>query len=280
MNKPLILVVDDEKSFLAQMREILEDCGFLVKTAENGQEAVGLLEENPGFSVILTDERMPVMTGTEFAQKANLLAPLAVKIMITAYPEQKTLQDAINKGEVYRFLTKPIDIDEVIHSVNSALELYEKRYKSKQLSILFEKAKNRLIKLNSVLEATKAEKDMIKEKAGPLLTSQANKISELSKEIEKKEGIIENLKHKASEGSEYSKPIIDVSKYGNKIEELEVQKKSTLLIRDKLRKEFSTLLKNWESLGANAESDHSEISHQCREKLLEVRQCLLNAQLQ
>lgn len=284
------MIVDDEEQFLAQMREILEECGYQIKTALNGQEALTLLKENPGFSVILTDERMPVMTGTEFAQKANILAPLAVKIMITAYPEKKILQDAINKGEIFRFLTKPIDIDEVLLSVNSALELYEKRIRDSQLTNLFEKAKNKVKQLNAVLESTLKEKEDIKKKTIPILSSQSKKISELNKEVNEKTEIIEEFVKGAdakdadgedSRNAEVPYAIVfDPSKYERKSRELEQQKINALKIKDNLKKEYSGLLENWQSFNSNPGESNSEIAHQCKEKLLEVRQCLLSAQLQ
>ena len=101
-----ILVVDDEKVVLAALRETLRLEGYEVFAFEDPLEALRLLRATP-FSVILTDQQMPVLSGLEFLAQVKELQPNATRILITAVLSLGTVIDAINKGEVYRFIVKP-----------------------------------------------------------------------------------------------------------------------------------------------------------------------------
>jgi PAS domain S-box-containing protein len=120
-----ILVVDDEQEFLELMKEILSEIDCQVFTAINGVEAVELLKKLGPVSLIISDHKMPQMKGTEFLEIAKKLSPLTPRIMITAYQEADVMEDSINKAEVFRFFSKPIDVDEILSTVELALKNYE-----------------------------------------------------------------------------------------------------------------------------------------------------------
>lgn len=123
-----ILVVDDEKEFLDLICKILSEENYRVVPCSNGKEAQEQLEKNE-FSVILADYKMPVMKGTELLKIAKNLSPNSLRIMITAYRDAEMMEESINKAEVFRFLTKPIDIANLLKVVNEAVNKYESHIK-------------------------------------------------------------------------------------------------------------------------------------------------------
>jgi PAS domain S-box-containing protein len=120
-----VLIVDDELEFLELMKELLSELDCQVITAENGIEAIEKLKNCAPVSLIISDYKMPQMKGTEFLQAARELSPLTPRILVTAYQEAGMMEDSINKAEVFRFLTKPIDVDEFLKIVSLALSNYE-----------------------------------------------------------------------------------------------------------------------------------------------------------
>lgn len=101
-----ILFVDDEINVLNSLRRLFIDSDLKIMTAMNAFEGMDILKNN-NISVIVSDNRMPGMTGIELLQNAKEVSPDSVRILITAYADIKSAIDAINKGEVYKFITKP-----------------------------------------------------------------------------------------------------------------------------------------------------------------------------
>lgn len=120
-----ILYVDDEPQNLFAFRYVLED-QFTVLTARDGAEAVNLLEHED-VAVLICDQRMPVMTGVEVCRRASEIKPDVVRIIMTAYADLQAAIDAINQGQVLRYLTKPWQNDELIEVLRSAIELVKLR---------------------------------------------------------------------------------------------------------------------------------------------------------
>lgn len=121
--KPPILVVDDEPDILFSLRALLRR-DFDVHTAGSGAEALDVLSRVP-VEVVMTDQRMPEMTGAELLARARAECPRAVRIVFTGYADLKAVIDAVNRGEVYRYLTKPWDPDELVAVLHQACEHYE-----------------------------------------------------------------------------------------------------------------------------------------------------------
>jgi DNA-binding NtrC family response regulator len=117
-----ILVVDDEPEILFSLRALLRD--FEVHTAESGAQALEVLHKHP-VHLIMTDQRMPEMTGVELLSRARGECPQAIRIIFTGYADLKAVIDAINRGEIYRYLTKPWDPDELCDVLREACEHYE-----------------------------------------------------------------------------------------------------------------------------------------------------------
>lgn len=118
-----ILLVDDEPANLrALLRTFRQD--YELFTAESGPEALTLLQQHE-FAVLISDQRMPQMTGIELMKQAVELRPQMVKILLTGYTDIEALIESINCGLVYYYLTKPWNNDALRLTVNRATEHYE-----------------------------------------------------------------------------------------------------------------------------------------------------------
>lgn len=120
-SKPSLLFVDDEPSILTALRVVFRSV-YDVTVTTDGREAVELLK-NKKFDVIVSDQRMPTMTGVELLQHARDLSPLTVRILLTGYSDTDAILGAINEVEVHRFLQKPWDNAKLKQTVNEAIEL-------------------------------------------------------------------------------------------------------------------------------------------------------------
>jgi DNA-binding NtrC family response regulator len=128
-----ILFVDDEPEVLSLLRRTFpEEEGYLTLTASGGEEALALLEARP-IDLLITDQRMPGMTGIGLAMRARQLRPDLTVILLTAYTDPGELLEAINQGEVYRYLVKPWDTADLRQSVVRALEQLELKRERAQL---------------------------------------------------------------------------------------------------------------------------------------------------
>lgn len=118
-----LLVVDDEEIVLVALRETLMRAGYEVTATNDAAEALDALRTTR-FAVIITDQQMPRMTGLEFLAQAKILRPEATRILITAVLNLGTVIEAINQGEIYRFIVKPWLREEFLGAITSAVERY------------------------------------------------------------------------------------------------------------------------------------------------------------
>jgi putative two-component system response regulator len=119
-----VLFVDDEPGVLKAARRLFFDCDITVLTADRGSRALELLKNSP-VSVIITDNLMPGMTGIEFLQRAKVLSPDSMRIMMTAHADLRAAVDAINKGEVLRFVIKPWENEQFKTIIISSIDRYK-----------------------------------------------------------------------------------------------------------------------------------------------------------
>ena len=119
-----ILIVDDEKEVLSAMRETLErnkQFKSKIVTAESGLEAMNELKSQ-SFDIVLSDFKMPEMTGIELLAKVKDKSPSILRMLITGYSDLSTAKNAINKAEVNNYIEKPWDNDELILTIHEALK--------------------------------------------------------------------------------------------------------------------------------------------------------------
>ena len=286
MKKHSILVVDDEKEILSILKELLLEEGYRVTTALNGKAAIEQLKAGSDFAVILSDERMPEMTGNEFLNKAKILSPETTRIMITAYSSMETLEKAINRGEIYKFLSKPIKIDELKSVVQAGIERYEKAKRASYLSILFIKAQEKIEQLTKQLKQLKQE-DQHGQTIMPVSILTEEKISSLESTVEIKDKQISDLAvslKNLREQEEVLKPVVDDPKLLEKIRQSEGRcgEISGQIINDsavklKLKEKISRFAGEYESLASEEVS--SFLKNQWHSKFLEVREFLLKKQV-
>ena len=122
--QPSLLIVDDEPVVLGALKETLERERFSVVACQCPLKALALLAERD-FAVIISDQRMPGMLGLDFLVESRRLRPHASRILITAVLALPTIVDAINKGEIFRFVAKPWLREELIATVRNAVQRHE-----------------------------------------------------------------------------------------------------------------------------------------------------------
>jgi two-component system response regulator HupR/HoxA len=118
-----MLIVDDEEANLRTLERLFRE-DYTVLTASSGVVALSLLEQH-NVAILITDQRMPEMTGIELLNKTAELRPQMVRILLTGYTDVGSLIEAINCGLVYRYITKPWNNDDLRLTVSRALEHHE-----------------------------------------------------------------------------------------------------------------------------------------------------------
>jgi len=103
-----LLLVDDEASVLSALRRLLRKDGYTILTASGAEQGLELLAIHP-VDVIVSDQRMPGMSGIEFLRKVKILHPKTVRLVLSGYTDLQSVTDAVNEGAIYKFLTKPWD---------------------------------------------------------------------------------------------------------------------------------------------------------------------------
>ena len=176
--KHKLLIVDDEINIAKSLKRMLRDEDYEIYTASNGQEGLECLQNaHEPFSLILSDQKMPKMTGTEFLTKAKKIFPYAIRILLTGYSDIDAVINAINKSEIHRYFTKPWDNNDLIIQIRQMLEQYELIMENKRLQALTIKQNQELSELNNNLEKK------VKERSEEII--QKNKIlTRLNEELE------------------------------------------------------------------------------------------------
>lgn len=118
-----VLFVDDEVNVLKAVKRLFLDENVEVVTAESSEAALDFMRSQP-VAVIVSDNRMPQMNGIEFLERAKLLVPESIRILMTGYADMQAAIDAINRSEVHRFITKPWDDVALKTIIIEALERY------------------------------------------------------------------------------------------------------------------------------------------------------------
>lgn len=157
--KHRLLFVDDEESITKALYRVFRREGYETHSALSGQEGLALLKEaGKSFSLIISDQRMPGMTGAQFLEKAKKIFPDAMRILLTGYSDVDAIVDAVNKGEIHRYFTKPWNDDDLLIQIRHALEQYELKVENRRLIALTRRKNMELRELNELLEEKVAER--------------------------------------------------------------------------------------------------------------------------
>ncbi|HTJ15066.1 MAG TPA: response regulator [Dinghuibacter sp.] len=130
--KPTVLYVDDELNNLLSFKAAFRR-QFNILTADSAAEARRILSVTP-VHIIVSDQRMPQMTGIEFFSSILEEYPDPVRILLTGYADIQAVIDAINLGQVFRYCTKPWSEEEIIRHLDEAYQLYELKMQQKELN--------------------------------------------------------------------------------------------------------------------------------------------------
>ena len=120
-----ILYVDDEANNLIAFRAVYRT-KYTIYTALSGIEGLDIMSKNE-IHIVITDQRMPNMTGVEFLEKIIEKYPAPIRILLTGYTDMSAIVDAINKGSIYQYLNKPWDEDELEEIIEKAYDIYLKK---------------------------------------------------------------------------------------------------------------------------------------------------------
>ena len=155
--KNVLLFVDDEANIIAALERIFRKSNYEIHIASGGQEALEILEQHPA-DLIMSDQRMPEMTGVEFFKQVKTLYPDTIRIILSGYSEASAVASAINEGEVYRFITKPWNDEELKLTIARSLEQHELIKQNSRLNQQVQKQNKRLKALNEDLERLVGER--------------------------------------------------------------------------------------------------------------------------
>lgn len=153
-----LLLVDDEENILSSLARLFRRDGYCILRANSGAEGLEILANNT-VNVIISDQRMPEMTGTQFLSRVKELYPDTIRMVLSGYTELESITDAINQGAIYKFLTKPWNDDLLRANVQEAFRDFELRTEHGRASDNLSAENNELMNLNHDLEKRYDEKN-------------------------------------------------------------------------------------------------------------------------
>ncbi|RJR14729.1 MAG: response regulator [Nitrospiraceae bacterium] len=127
-----ILLVDDERSVVSSLKRALMDEPYNIFTANSGIEGLSILKDNR-IKIVISDEKMPGMQGSEFLSAVKKLFPDTIRIILTGHASIQAAMNAVNNGEIYRFFAKPWNEIELKLAIRSAIEKYDLEDENKRL---------------------------------------------------------------------------------------------------------------------------------------------------
>ncbi len=147
-----ILCVDDEPNVLKSLIRLFMDEDYEVLTAESGEDGLKELEDNQDVQVVISDYRMPGMNGVDFLKQVCEKYPDTVRIVLSGYADTAAVVDAINEGQIYKFIPKPWNDDELKVTIAKAAEVYFLRRENSALNEMLQRSNEELTILNENLE--------------------------------------------------------------------------------------------------------------------------------
>ena len=152
-----LLFVDDEPGILSSLRRLFRPHGYRILVAESGALGLAELEKAP-VDLVISDMRMPEMDGATFLKAVRQRWPDTVRILLTGYADVTSTVAAINEGEIYRYVSKPWDDNEIVNTVREALERYRLKQENLRLTALTQSQNEELKGLNASLEQKVVER--------------------------------------------------------------------------------------------------------------------------
>jgi putative nucleotidyltransferase with HDIG domain len=182
-----VLFVDDEVNILKALQRLLRSEEMNVLCASRASEALELLEKHR-TQVVVTDQRMPEMSGVDFLSRVRERQPDVVRMMLTGYTEMKVAVDAINRGEIYRLITKPWNDDELRATLRQAFDHADLKSEIKRLNQVTREQNFKLQDMNRNLEGKVRDRTkQLAEKHQQLRTAYVQTIRTLSEAVDAKD---------------------------------------------------------------------------------------------
>jgi len=154
-----LLFVDDETSITRALQRLFRKEGYHTLTADSGAEALELLTQHASpISMIISDQRMPGMSGAQFLEKAKTIHPDAIRYLLTGYADMDAVIQAVNRGEIHRYFSKPWNNEDLRAHVRQSLEHLELVMENRRLSELVIEQNHQLGRLNKNLESKVRER--------------------------------------------------------------------------------------------------------------------------
>lgn len=148
MERGTIMIVDDEEYVINSLKRALRKEGYRIWGFRDARQALEFLKEQE-VDLIISDQRMPGMTGIEFLIQARKLCPRTIRILLTGYSDMEVAIAAINEGKLYRFLTKPWNDDELKITLLNAMKLRNLMLENQKLMAQLKEQHNYLQTLES-----------------------------------------------------------------------------------------------------------------------------------
>jgi len=153
-----LLLVDDDPNQLVSLSCMLKKDGYEVHSAHSAREAFDILANHP-IDVVLSDHRMPEMSGTEFLEQVKDIYPHTVRLVLSGFAELDSVTEAINRGAIYKYLSKPIDDQDLRANIREAFQRHDIEQQNNRLKIELEQANAELVQLNHILEQRVTERN-------------------------------------------------------------------------------------------------------------------------
>jgi EAL domain-containing protein (putative c-di-GMP-specific phosphodiesterase class I)/CheY-like chemotaxis protein len=146
-----LLLVDDEVNIVAALKRLLRPDGYEISSANCGEQGLEILAQQQ-VDVIISDQRMPGLSGADFLRQARKLRPDTIRIMLSGYTELQSVTDAVNEGAIYKFLTKPWDDEQLRTHLRDAFHLKEIADDNARLHMEVRNANHELASANRRME--------------------------------------------------------------------------------------------------------------------------------
>jgi len=160
--QPTLLLVDDEDNILSALKRLLRNDGYRVFTSNAPERALELLadldRQGDTVDVVLSDQRMPSMSGVDFLSRVKISHPDTVRLVLSGYTDLQSVTDAINQGAIYKFLTKPWDDEHLKANLREAFQHKQMKDENRRLARELAEVNGRLVRVNEELRALLEEK--------------------------------------------------------------------------------------------------------------------------
>jgi len=185
-----VLCVDDEANILSALRRLFRPCGYVVTVAASGEEGLAILDQTP-FDLVISDMRMPGMSGAQFLEEVSTRWPDTMRLLLTGYADIDSTIDAVNKGRIFHYVSKPWDDKALLLIVRHALERKQLERDKARLEALTAQQNEELKDVNGSLELKVMERTVELRKANEhIKASFITSIKVFANLIELREGAI------------------------------------------------------------------------------------------